>query len=371
MTHILLIDDDKMHCELSRIWLERKGFQVSVAYDGLEGVRIALATLPDLIVCDADMPEMDGFTALAELRQYQEAATIPFIFLTARATRTAMRQGMDLGADDYLTKPSTRDELISAVESRLNRRDVIASSFQQEAKALQGKLARLVTHELRTPLINFEFVRQIINRQIEHLDQAQIKELLASLNSSSDRLTHIVDQMVYITQCDTGNLSAERLHTDGEPVAIDSILNSSIALGRRFAVSNKDMAIVVNRDSESAIITVGHSPSLKHMFAEIIANALNYSPEDSPVEIRVQSGDSTIEIRVIDNGCGMSAVQQRNALRSFEQIDRDQHEQQGLGLGLSLAKRIIEIHGGTLRIQSQQGQGTCVIVLLPALSQSA
>src|SRR5687768_9356588 len=113
MTHILLIDDDELICQRSQMWFERKGYQVSVAHNGRDGVKLALSALPDLIVCDGSMPQMDGFAVVEELRKHSETATTPFIFLTAESTRASMRRGMDLGADDYLTKPFTQDELIS------------------------------------------------------------------------------------------------------------------------------------------------------------------------------------------------------------------------------------------------------------------
>jgi DNA-binding NarL/FixJ family response regulator len=121
MTTILIIEDDEQTRENLQTILQMEGYRALSASDGLEGLEVAGRERPDLILCDVMMPGLDGHGVLRKLRDQPETAAIPFIFLTARGERKDLRKGMELGADDYLTKPASVDELLRAVQTRLDR----------------------------------------------------------------------------------------------------------------------------------------------------------------------------------------------------------------------------------------------------------
>ena len=121
MIKILVIEDEEAVRENLIDLLEAEDFEIVAAANGRIGINLALSEVPDLILCDMMMPEIDGYGVLSALRQDPLTATIPFIFLTAKSAKADFRQGMDMGADDYLTKPFTRAELLSAIMNRLER----------------------------------------------------------------------------------------------------------------------------------------------------------------------------------------------------------------------------------------------------------
>ena len=121
MTTILIIEDDDIVRKLVRKILVREGYQVMEASDGNSGTQLAQEKQPDLIICDIMMPQLNGYQVLELLQCNQETEAIPFIFLTAKAEKQHMRQGMQLGADDYLTKPFTKSELLGAISARLTK----------------------------------------------------------------------------------------------------------------------------------------------------------------------------------------------------------------------------------------------------------
>jgi len=121
MTRILLIEDEPQMRKNMQLILKREGFEVVAASDGSEGILLAKRELPDLILCDVMMPEVDGFGVLGALRAERATETIPFIFLTAKGDKADVRSGMNLGADDYLTKPVAIDDLLAAITARLAR----------------------------------------------------------------------------------------------------------------------------------------------------------------------------------------------------------------------------------------------------------
>ncbi|MBH8565199.1 response regulator [Nostoc sp. CENA67] len=137
---ILIIEDDTATCNLFLKGLQIKGFHVITAKNGLVGIQQAQEHLPDLIICDIVMPDMDGYSVLKKLRQEPTTAIIPFIFVTGFDTKASIRKGMDLGADDYLTKPTTVDELVRAINTRLQKQATLkhwcANKFQQTSESL-------------------------------------------------------------------------------------------------------------------------------------------------------------------------------------------------------------------------------------------
>lgn len=180
MAKVLVIEDDlKVQDNLIDI-LELEGFKTIAAENGLLGVLLAKAEQPDLIICDVMMPELDGYGVLKQLRENQVTATIPFIFLTAKADRPDLRQGMESGADDYLTKPFTPTELRQAIAARLAKHSVLMKQYQQEhARAkqyhqqtqeqqvmidTQEELLRKLTLDLRNPLSNINMAVRMLER---------------------------------------------------------------------------------------------------------------------------------------------------------------------------------------------------------------
>lgn len=132
MRHILIIEDQPVMRRNIQTILEMEGFQVSVVENGQQGITVAKTAKPDLILCDVMMPELDGYGVLSALRADKSTALIPFIFLTARGEKTDVRTGMNLGADDYLAKPVSSDELLAAIHARFERKQACDELLTKE-----------------------------------------------------------------------------------------------------------------------------------------------------------------------------------------------------------------------------------------------
>jgi DNA-binding response OmpR family regulator len=137
MKKILVIEDEQIIRENILKLLKAEGFHVTGAENGAQGLNAAVSNLPDVIICDVMMPELDGYGVLMALRSNPVTATVPFVFLTGKAERSEMRQGMELGADDYLTKPFTKAELVGAISSRLKKTRSCRRTVQYFASAKQ------------------------------------------------------------------------------------------------------------------------------------------------------------------------------------------------------------------------------------------
>lgn len=369
MARILVIEDEKPLRDEIAATLNYEGYDVAVAENGRNGVDVARQIGPDMVVCDITMPEMDGYGVLEELRKDQETQLIPFMFLTARADKSFMRQGMELGADDYLTKPFTRSELLSAIRARLDRSVTIAETWDDHLEEAKATLTRMVAHELRTPLISLHTTKEIFRRKLDQLTPEMMAELLDSMDSGIDRLTHVVEQTIFLNQLEAGLLKYQAIIEKGMTTPVDSLLESAIRLGREFAYRNREGTIQIHLEQPEVQVKA-NPQALKHGLAELVANALNFSNADSIVTISQSVYAGLVNIQIRDRGVGIDSKQKSQAFKKYTQINRAHQEQQGMGLGLHVARRIVEAHGGKLNLVSSSGQGTQVTVSLPFLNLS-
>ncbi len=362
MKRILVIEDEPAIRHAVVDILESGNFQIVEAENGLVGVRAAREHLPDLIICDIMMPRLDGYGVLEELSQDPATATIPLIFLTARADRAALRRGMDLGADDYLTKPFSHDELLQAVDTRLAKQARVMSKFEKKLDDLRDNIALSLPHELRTPLAGILTSAIVLKDDLESLDRADMYQIAKIIYASSQRLNRLI--MNYLTYAEL-----EITATDTEAVrglrdnhAFSSTAYIADIANRAAQQAKRETDLELDIQTPAVRMTDMH---LTKMLEELLDNALKYSRAGTPVRVTIQSSGSVATLTVIDRGRGMT-TQQIADVGAYVQFERKLHEQQGSGLGLAIAKRLAELYGGELTIESVPGEQTTVRVTLPA-----
>ncbi|MEO1287095.1 MAG: response regulator [Chloroflexota bacterium] len=362
--HILLVEDeDNLRAEVAEM-LRLEDFVVTEASDGQEALTILQETRPDIVLCDVAMPNMDGYHVLEHIRKDEALLQLPFIFLTARADRQFVRHGMNLGADDYLTKPFSRKELLSAIDARLARVTTISEQADQKLDQTKKQLTRMVAHELRTPLVSMTMVQDVISNKLDDLSPTDLRDLFDMMQSGNKRMRHLVEQMVFYTQLNTGVIDTNTVETQGRLLELDFVINEAMQMGRSFAYRHTDGTIRRAQRKPYAPIKCLMKP-LSFALAELVANALIYSPQGSQVMIQETVDDVWVYLHIVDSGPGLTTNRLRKASVPFEQIDREKQEQQGMGLGLPLAIKIVEIHNGELTIKETASHGTKVTVKLP------
>lgn len=364
MSRLLIIDDeDVLREELADI-LRFEGYDVSEANGGAAGIRIASEIIPDLIICDLMMPEIDGFGVLKALHEDESTRSIPFIFLTAKVSRETWRTTMERGADDYLTKPINHNELLRAIEVRLLRRNAMRDDMFNKIEIAKKNLTRLVAHELRTPLISINMVQEIISRKLGNMERGELEDLLSILDSGSRRMSHLVEQMVFLTWLETDTLTPDLIKENGDVIYVWELMTATINQARRFASKQADHPIETDyRDDQAAVL--GNLSALRHALAELVSNALNYTAQDLPVYVAQWAVDRQVIITIFNQGAGIPPEKLRHVAQRFTQVDREKNEQQGLGLGYPLAAEIIAVHGGHIQIDSAVEKGTQITIQLP------
>ena len=370
MSKLVIIDDDvAVRSNLLELF-EMEGFEVFGAKNGRVGVQLALQHLPDLIVCDIMMPELDGYGVLEELRQEFATATIPFIFLTAKADKADLRQGMSLGADDYLVKPFTRDEILSAVNTRLAKQAVLAKKTQTRLDDLRANIALALPHELRIPLTSILGFSELLMEETASLPPRDIQDFARSINLAGRRLQDLVMNFLLYAELALAIRDPQLAITmkDPTPCYVESVVSEVALEQARRAHREADLQL----DVEHAVVQLG-TVYLAKLIKEIVNNAFKFSQPDRPVRITgrpeavrpdQKPGTLSYQLTIEDHGRGMTPKQIGN-IGAYLQFERRQHEQQGQGLGLIIAKWIAELHGGKLDIESVYGEGCTVHVRLP------
>src|SRR6266436_9907750 len=193
MNKILVIDDEEWLREMVNLALSQKGYEVVEAENGAKGIDLACKELPDLILCDVNMEKMDGYRTLSSLRNEPSTASIPFILMTGLADNAGMRQGMELGADDYLPKPFTIDALYAAVEARLKKVQALRLEAEKKLADLRDNISLMLPHELRTPLNGILAYGEILAADAGSLPAREIAEMGQVIHDSGKRLERLVE----------------------------------------------------------------------------------------------------------------------------------------------------------------------------------
>jgi signal transduction histidine kinase len=360
MTHILVIEDDKNILGAVADVLELAGYETASAADGLAGLEHARSRRPDLVICDIAMPYLDGYGVLQQLRQDADLTTTPFVFLTARTAKTDMRMGMALGADDYLTKPFTEEELLQVVETRLLRQLRLTNALQSRMDLLRQDIARTLPHELRTPLHGIIAGADFLRGEYQSLTPDEVQEMAEIIYQSAERLERLVQN--HILYLELALAAPDSIATNtGRAASLASVAEVVETSARReAAAAGREEELLL--DLQPALVPVDQV-HLSKIVAELVGNAFKFSSPGAPVRIAVHTGGSAV-IRVTDHGRGMSP-DEIAAIGAYTQFHRAHYEQQGAGLGLVIVKLLVTRYGGKLAIESKPGQQTTVCVTLP------
>lgn len=355
MTTILIIDDDTATGKMLSDYLSPT-YRVILADNGVQGIEMTEAYHPDLIICDLYMPEMDGFSVLRHLQNSDDMVNVPFIFLSGDNTDEIVRQSMTLGADGFLSKPFNGEDLLRIVKTRLYQVERRRALVRKAIDELRLSITQSLPHELRTAIMIIEGYARIVLEDVDQTDPTQ-KEMLQAIYKGAGRLHNMAEKYLWYLKAhvlDNSNRSITIQNTDQiiEYVAINvaqqfdrtSDLNLNIAPG------------TIRIDEEH----------LKKMVEEIIENAFKFSKSGTPVFVSSTINQREYIITIRDYGHGIRADQVQQ-IGGFMQFDRDKYQQPGTGLGLIIAKRLAELNGGHLTIDSRDGE-TAVTITLPLLT---
>ncbi|MEA5605124.1 hybrid sensor histidine kinase/response regulator [Nostoc sp. UHCC 0252] len=366
---ILVVDDSPDNVFLIKTILEEEGYTISTAENGISALAELKASPCDLVLLDLMMPDMDGYEVTKHIRGDMKLPQyIPILLITAHDAPN-VAHGLDLGADDFIRKPVTVDELLARVRSLLRLKHSM-DERDEIARQREDFVSRL-THDLRTPLVAADRMLMLFQQGALGTLSPQMEEVITIMARSNLNLLTMVNTLLEVYRFEAGRKSLAF-----QPVNLGQLLEEVTG---ELAPLAQDKTLSLNLDfSEGSNTVMGDRLELHRLFTNLIGNAIKFTDSGS-VTIRftsqrqldksnqsqfLEKSNSVdyIRIEIADTGPGIPPEEQATI---FERFRQGSHKSSGSGLGLYLARRIVEAHQGIILLDSELGKGSVFIVLLP------
>src|SRR3954470_12490829 len=355
---ILLVDDTVENLRLLAGILSTRGFDARPVTSGREALRAIGHDLPDLVLLDVTMPEMDGFEVCAKLRENPASRDIPVIFLTALTDVDHKVKGFAVGGTDYITKPFQIDEVLARVGNQLAlrraRQELEATLARlSELEKLRDDLVNMIVHDMRSPLTVLIATLGMIRMETT----GQMAEDVDAASQGARALNQLANTLLDVRRLEEGKMPIARAEADLVPVAreVASAL-SALEPDRRIDV-----------DTVGAVIANCDAGLIRRVLENLISNAIKHTASGGAVHISLVASPSGVRVAVQDEGKGVPLEARLRIFDKFGAIAaRRDNEYHSVGLGLAFCKLAVEAHGGTIGVEDGKPRGSVFAFTLPS-----
>lgn len=361
---ILIVDDVMSNVLLLKVLLTNEKFAIATASNGRQALEQVEKENPDLVLLDVMMPDMSGFEVAQHLKSNPNTADIPIIFLTALNSTADIVKGFQVGANDFISKPFNKEELIIRVTHQISlvaAKRLILSKTEELQRTIAGrdKLYSVIAHDLRSPMGSIKMVLNmlILNLPSEKIG-AEIYELLTMANQTTEDVFSLLDNLLKWTKSQIGKLNV--VYQDVDLVEVtDGVIEifSMVASLKKIRIREmKPEKMMVNADIDM----------LKTVVRNLLSNAIKFSKENSEVLVKMEEVDGMAVVSVQDHGCGISEEGQKKLLHTDTHFSTfGTNNEEGSGLGLLLCKDFVVKNGGKLWFTSKEGEGSIFSFSIP------
>lgn len=361
---ILIVDDVMSNVLLLKVLLTNEKFAIATASNGRQALEQVGKENPDLVLLDVMMPDMSGFEVAQHLKSNPNTADIPIIFLTALNSTADIVKGFQVGANDFISKPFNKEELIIRVTHQISlvaAKRLILSKTEELQRTIAGrdKLYSVIAHDLRSPMGSIKMVLNmlILNLPSEKIG-AEMYELLTMANQTTEDVFSLLDNLLKWTKSQIGKLNV--VYQDVDLVEVtDGVIEifSMVASLKKIRIREmKPEKMMVNADIDM----------LKTVVRNLLSNAIKFSKENSEVLVKMEEVDGMAVVSVQDYGCGISEEGQKKLLHTDTHFSTfGTNNEEGSGLGLLLCKDFVVKNGGKLWFTSKEGEGSIFSFSIP------
>ena len=374
---ILIIEDTPATLSVLFTLLNDAGFEVLVALNGENALKIAEEGEPDLILLDVMMAGIDGFETCRRLKDSETTREIPVIFMTALAETGDKIKGFELGAVDYITKPFEPQEVLMRIKTHLTiqqlqhdfqeKNEELSASLERERELnqLKSRFISIASHEFRTPLSTILISKNLVGRYCQQRNaptiSEDISEELDSIERAVRHMADTLDEVLTITKSEAGKITFE-------PVELDITAFCQEIVEKWNALSTEIHTLVFTGVGEHLRACV--DPKLfETILSNLLSNAVKYSPRGGMVVCELWADEADLCLSVKDEGIGIKPEDQHNLFEAFHR-GHNAASIQGTGLGLSIVKQFVDLHGGTIDVHSMMDQGTQFTLVFPGTLQA-
>ena len=345
---ILIVDDAMDTVELLKKRFRAEGYDTSEAYNGEEALNKVPEYDPDLIVLDVMMPKIDGYEVCQRLKADENTKYIPVLMLTAKGKVDHKVKGLDIGADDYMSKPFDYKELSARVRSLLSIKATHEKKVEEEKSGALEQMMDQVAHEIRNPLTAIGgFARKVYGKLPEGDPNRKYMEMIiedvAVLESMIKQLIDLKSMSISIKV----------------PLNINDIIEDSIKVFEQDFIQ-KAINVETDLNDDLPMITADKK-LLKRAFCNLIKNSIEAMEIGKKIlKITSRMSGDNLELQFSDTGIGISKDKIKNI---FDPLVTSKIY--GPGLGLTFALKIIQDHKGTISVESEQDKGTTFTIIFP------
>lgn len=378
---ILVVDDNQNNLFTAKALIEEYiDARVVLADTSAKALRELIKYPVDLIILDVHMEnEMDGFELAKIIKSRKKTKDIPIVFLTAACINEEFKKkGFEIGAVDYLTKPIDDFLMINRINVYLKliekerKMNILLQEQAEELKrakdvaeaANEAKDMFLanVSHELRTPLNILLGVTQITKYHLENdkvLDREKIETKLNTQIQNCYRLIRLVNNLIDITKIDSSNFPLNLSNCNIVEV-VEAIVTSVVE-----HAALKNIKIIFDTDVEEVVLACDLD-SIERVILNLLSNAIKFTPKDGNIFVNISTANDLVQITVKDSGIGIPEEEQNMIFERFKQVDNLlTRTNEGSGIGLNLVKSLVEMHGGTIKVNSEYKKGSEFIIEIP------
>lgn len=369
---ILVVDDNLQNRMLVEAHLAAAGYAVTLAEDGEQAVEMFTRSMPDVVLLDVVMPKMDGFEACRRMRAARHGAEAAIVFLTALSEMGAHQDAMQAGADDFLTKPINRTELLMRVRSLVwmkrlkeglrNGYDLIRSQREALFVAQRQKEDTItyIVHDLQNPLASILANTEFLIGQDSLMPE--LRDASYDILEASRAMQRMVQNLLDISRSEDGALVPN-------PQAVDFVeLVKQVQVEMTYRLNEKQLRLETEFDMKGSKV-FADPDLLRRLVENLLDNSFKYSPQGSHVELKAKlDSENFIEFRVVDHGVGIPEDMREQVFEKYVRLERGavpQARRAGRGLGLAFCRLAVDVHGGRIWVEEAQPTGAAFCVRLP------
>jgi two-component system sensor histidine kinase/response regulator len=361
---ILIIDDEEALRDGCRQVLERCGYAVLTAEQGIEGIKLAREHKPDIAFIDLKMPNMSGMEIM-EILSRDVPDTI-LVMITGFASIVSAVEAMQKGAYDYLPKPFNPDQLRALTKRGLDHRNlkIETRKLREEKEQMEKNFITFVSHEMRSPLV-------VIRQYIEALKEIagnrfdkDVKEIIERCRKRVQSLEEMIEHWLDINRIEEGTLAQQKVS-----LSLPSVIARSVEEMTPIC-RKKGISLETNIPKKLPQIT-GDEESLVRVFTNIIGNATKYTPEGGKITVTVKNDECYTTASIADTGMGIPPDKLPLIFEPFFRCKGKDEKTRGSGLGLTFCKKIMEAHTGGIEVSSREGKGTTFVLTFPTSINTA
>jgi len=360
---ILIVDDVVSNVLLLKILLTNEKFQVCTANCGNMCIEQAKAEKPDLILLDVMMPDINGFDTAVILKKDPETQDIPIIFLTALNNPSDLVHGFQVGANDFLTKPFNKEELVMRVMHQIQlvaAKRIIVRQNEELRRTINNrdKMYSVIAHDLRSPMAS---IRMVLNLAVNVVSPETVGEeifgLLDKANRESEETHDLLDNLLKWTKSQTG-----RLNVVYQDIDLDDIIPGAVDIFMMIAEMKKiDLKYI---PADEKLTVHGDNDMIKTIIRNFLSNAIKFTPEGKGIEVFYKREGDFARISVRDHGVGIAADRVESIFHKGETTYGTGGEE-GSGLGLQLCQDFARKNGGDAYVESIEGEGSTFSFTIP------